>query len=86
MEKANKFPSSHSTEDEIAQNSIANHFVEEKKNFELYNFVPNHSAEDKNARKSVPNHLAEEKNGRNFVPNHRKNFCKLVPSPLRGIF
>jgi hypothetical protein len=31
MEKANKFPSSHSTEDEIAQNSIANNFVEEKK-------------------------------------------------------
>jgi hypothetical protein len=69
MEKANKFPSSHSTEDEIAQNSIANHFVEEKKNFELYNFVPNHSAEDKNAGNSVPKHFTEEKTTQNLIPN-----------------
>ncbi len=38
-----------------------------EKHLELRNFVPNHSAEDENARNSFPNHFLEEKNTRNFV-------------------
>jgi hypothetical protein len=40
--------------------SVLNHFVEENNTRELRNFVPDHSAKDKNAQNSVPNYFAEE--------------------------
>ncbi len=61
-------------------------FHKREKHSELCNFVPNHSAGDKNAQNSVPNHFIKEKNTQNFgIPSkpfcrREKNTCNFVPN------
>ncbi len=68
-----------------AQNSVPNHVVEEKNLSEIFNFLLNHSAEDKNARNSVPNHFVEEKNTWNFVRTieRKKRLLKTCSKPFK---